>query len=247
MRNIKLKLEYDGTDFFGWQIQPEGRTVQKTLGEAIQRLTGESNIEVIGSSRTDSGVHARGYVCNFRTTSKIPGERFKEAINTKLPKDIIVLNSEEVDINFHSRYMTTGKTYCYTILNRREMCVIGRQYMYHHREKLCVDTMNEACKYFLGKHDFEGFRSPGSSVKTSTRTVKELYVKRDGDFIRVYISADGFLYNMVRIITGTLLKVGMHKMKPDEIPEIILSKDRNRAGKCAPARGLCLEKVFYEN
>ena len=246
MRNIKLKLEYDGTDFCGWQRQKKGRTIQQTLEAAIEKLTGEEGIEVFGSSRTDSGVHARGYIGNFHTSSKIPGERFKEAINTKLPPDIVVIESEEVEENFHSRYMSTGKTYCYTILNRREAPVIGRNYMYHYVSDLDLDAMSDACKYFVGKHDFEAFKSQGSSVQTSVRTVTDLHIEIEGDLIKIYISADGFLYNMVRIIAGTLLRVGSGKIKPCEISEIILSKDRNRAGKCAPARGLCLEKVFFE-
>lgn len=244
MRNIKLKLEYDGTDFCGWQIQPTERTVQQTLERAIKKLTAEK-VEIIGSSRTDSGVHAKGYVCNFKTNSKIPAERFKDAINTKLPDDVVVLHSEEAKEDFHARYMTTGKTYCYTILNRRERIGMGRNYSYHHKVKLDVKLMQEACKHFLGKHDFEGFKSQGGSVKTSVRIVSDLHIEVDGELIRMYITANGFLYNMVRIIAGTLIRVGEGKIKPDEIPEIILSKDRLRAGKCAPARGLCLEKVFY--
>ena len=246
MRNIKLKIEYDGTDFCGWQRQKKGRTIQQTLEVAIEKLTGEEGIEVFGSSRTDSGVHAKGYIGNFHTSSKIPSERFKEAINTKLPPDIVVIESEEVEENFHSRYMSTGKTYCYTILNRREAPVIGRNYMYHYVSDLDLDAMEDACKHFVGKHDFEAFKSQGSSVQTSVRTVTDLHIETEGDLIKIYISADGFLYNMVRIIAGTLLRVGAGKIKPCEIPEIILSKDRNRAGKCAPARGLCLEKVFFE-
>lgn len=246
MRNIKLKLEYDGTDFCGWQRQKKGRTIQQTLEKAIEKLTGEEEIEVFGSSRTDSGVHARGYVGNFHTNSKIPGERFKEAINTKLPEDIVILESEEVEENFHSRYMSTGKTYCYTILNRREAAVMGRNYVYQYVSGLDIEAMREACKHFVGKHDFEAFKSQGSSVQTSVRTVTDLHIETEGQLIKIYISADGFLYNMVRIIAGTLLKVGARKIKPDEIPGIILSKDRKRAGKCAPAKGLCLEKVFFE-
>ena len=246
MRNIKIKLEYDGTDFFGWQRQKKGRTIQQDLEKAIAKLTGEEEIEVFGSSRTDSGVHARGYVANFHTSSTIPGERFKEAINTKLPADIVVLHSEEVEESFHSRYMSTGKTYCYTILNRREAPAMGRNYMYHYMGSLDVEAMKQACVHFVGKHNFEGFKSLGSSVQTSTRTVSDLHIETDGDLIKIYISADGFLYNMVRIIAGTLLRVGTGKIKAREIPEIIQSKDRTRAGKCAPARGLCLEKVFFE-
>ncbi|MGL5634343.1 MAG: tRNA pseudouridine(38-40) synthase TruA [Sarcina sp.] len=246
MRNIKLKLEYDGTNFCGWQRQKKGRTVEQTLNEAIEKLTGEKNIELFGSSRTDSGVHAKGYISNFYTNSNIPGERFKDALNTKLPEDLVALESEEVEENFHARYMSTGKTYCYTILNRREPSALHRNSVYHYPGKIDVEKMKIACEYFIGKHDFEAFKSLGSSVKTSVRTITDLHIEQEGDFIKMYVSADGFLYNMVRIIAGTLLKVGSGKIKADKIGEIILSKDRKKAGECAPAKGLCLEKVFYE-
>ncbi|MGL4741506.1 MAG: tRNA pseudouridine(38-40) synthase TruA [Sarcina sp.] len=246
MRNIKLKLEYDGTNFCGWQRQKVGRTVEQTLSEAIEKLTGEKNIELFGSSRTDSGVHARGYVSNFHTNCKIPAERFKDALNTKLPEDLVALASEEVEDVFHARYMSIGKTYCYTILNRREPSALHRNNVFHYPGKLDIQSMKLACEPFIGKHDFEAFKSLGSSAKTSVRTITDLHIEQEEDFIKIYVSADGFLYNMVRIIAGTLLKVGSGKIKADKISEIILSKDRKRAGECAPAKGLCLEKVFYE-
>lgn len=244
MRNIKLKLEYDGANFRGWQRQKEGRTVQQTLEEAIEKITGEK-IEVFGSSRTDSGVHAKEYCANFHTSSRVPQEKFKDAINTKLPDDIVVLKSEEVDSEFHARYLSKGKTYCYKIINTPERRTMGRDYMYHYRGNLNIDEMKKACEYFIGKHDFEGFKTQGSSVKTSVRTITDLHIETEGEMIDIFISADGFLYNMVRIIVGTLLMVGNNKIKAEEIKEIILSKDRTRAGECVPARGLCLEKVFY--
>lgn len=244
MRNIKLKLEYDGANFRGWQRQKEGRTVQQTLEEAIEKITGEK-IEVFGSSRTDSGVHAKEYCANFHTSSRVPQEKFKDAINTKLPDDIVVLKSEEVDSEFHARYLSKGKTYCYKIINTPERRTMGRDYMYHYRGNLNIDEMKKACEYFIGKHDFEGFKTQGSSVKTSVRTITDLHIETEGKMINIFISADGFLYNMVRIIVGTLLMVGNNKIKAEEIKEIILSKDRTRAGECVPARGLCLEKVFY--
>lgn len=244
MRNIKLKLEYDGANFRGWQRQKEGRTVQQTLEEAIKKITDEK-IEVFGSSRTDSGVHAKEYCANFHTSSRVPQEKFKDAINTKLPDDIVVLKSEEVDSEFHARYLSKGKTYCYKIINTSERRTMGRDYMYHYRGNLNIDEMKKACEYFIGKHDFEGFKTQGSSVKTSVRTITDLHIETEGKMINIFISADGFLYNMVRIIVGTLLMVGNNKIKAEEIKEIILSKDRTRAGECVPARGLCLEKVFY--
>lgn len=244
MRNIKLKLEYDGTYFCGWQKQINGRTVEAVLQHAIEKIVKE-DIKLIGCSRTDSGVHAKEYVVAFKTNSKIPAEKFKDAINTKLPKDIVVLYSEEVSEEFHPRYHTKGKTYCYTILNSELPKAIGKDYMYHFKWKLDVDKMVKAAKYFIGTHDFNAFRSLGGSVKTTVRTIWDIKIEKDEEFIKIYVSGDGFLYNMVRIIVGTLIQVGRSKIEPAEIENIINQKDRKNAGKCAPAEGLCLEKVFY--
>ena len=244
MRNIKLIIEFDGSNFCGWQRQPKGRTVQKVLEDAIYKATGEE-IMVNGSSRTDAGVHARGLVVNFFTNSTIPGDKFREAINVRLPLDVSVVKSEEVNEDFHARYSSKGKTYSYTIVHRYERLSLGHQYLYHWRYDLDVDAMKEACKYFIGKHDFRSFMSPGSSIKTTVRTVSELYIEQKGDRIKIFITADGFLYNMVRIIVGTLIKVGNKKMMPEDIESIISEGSRKRAGMCVPPNGLILEKVFY--
>lgn len=244
MKNIKLTIEYDGTNYAGWQRQKNAISIQQVLENAITKLTGEK-VEVSGSSRTDSGVHARGFVGNFHTSSSIPGERFKMAINGKLPDDIVIVKSEEVSEDFHARYNSKGKKYSYTILNRRCEPAIGRNYVYHYRGKLNVEAMKEAAVHFIGTHDFEAFKSLGSSVKTTVRTITSLNVYKNDDIVKIEISGDGFLYNMVRIISGTLLFVGIGKIKPEEIPDILLSKNRKRAGKVLPARGLCLEEVYY--
>lgn len=244
MKNIKLIIEYDGTSYFGWQKQPIGNTIQQKVEDALKKVTREE-IEVLGSSRTDSGVHARAYVANFKTHSNIPGKNFKAALNSKLPKDIVIMNSEEVEEEFHARYMTKGKTYCYTILNREEPPALERNYVYHVKKKLDIEAMKKACTYFIGKHDFKAFQRPGGTVKTSTRTISDLHIETDKDKIKIYVSADGFLYNMVRLIVGTLLKVGRGKEKPEFIKEVIETGDRKKAGICVPASGLCLEKVFY--
>jgi tRNA pseudouridine38-40 synthase len=245
MKNIKLILEYDGTNYAGWQRQKNAVTVQQTLEDTIEKLTGEK-VETVGSSRTDSGVHARGFVCNFLTSSSIPTSSFREAINSKLPRDITVICSEEVPTEFHSRYSSTGKKYSYTILNRVQPPAIGRNYVYHYKHQLDVEAMKKACNYFIGTHDFSAFRSTGSSVKTSTRTITNAVVAKDSNKIIFYVEADGFLYNMVRIIVGTLIEVGTGKLDPENIKNIIDSKDRKKAGKTAPANGLCLEEVFYK-
>lgn len=244
MRNIKLTIEYDGTSYGGWQKQKNNRTIQQCIEEAIKLLTGE-DVELIGSSRTDAGVHAKGMVANFITNSQIPADKFREAINTKLSDDIGIIKSEEVDRNFHSRYDSKGKTYCYTLVNRYEKVCIGRNYVYQVRDELNYNLMKEAAKYFLGKHDFKAFKTNGSSVKTSVRTINGLELELKGDVIKIFVSADGFLYNMVRIIVGTLIEVGKGKIKPEDIESIIKNGDRSKAGPCVPPNGLVLEKVFY--
>lgn len=248
MRNIKLTLQYDGTNYQGWQKQKqkdrEAITIQETLENAISLLTNEE-INLQGSSRTDAGVHAKGFVANFKTTTNIPESKYREAINARLPKDIVIIKSEEVEENFNSRYDAKGKTYSYTIINRDIYPVIGRQYMHHVKSPLDVEAMKKACKYFIGTKDFISFRSSGSSTKTTVRTIKDLHIETDNDMIKIYVTGDGFLYNMVRIIVGTLLMVGKNSIKPEEVKYIIEGKDRTKAGSCVPAKGLTLEKVFY--
>lgn len=245
MKNIKLIIEFDGSNFCGWQRQPKGRTVQKVIETAIFKATGEE-ILINGSSRTDAGVHARAMVANFFTDSTIPGDKFREAINTRLPEDVSIIKSEEVREDFHARYSSKGKTYSYTIVNRYERLSLGHQYLYHYRYNLDIEAMRKACEYFIGIHDFKAFMSPGSSIKTTVRNVTDLFIEQeDQDKIKIFISADGFLYNMVRIIVGTLIKVGNGKLKAEEIESIIKEGNRKRAGMCVPPNGLILEKVFY--
>jgi tRNA pseudouridine38-40 synthase len=244
VRNIKLLIEYDGTNYAGWQRQKNIMTIQEKVERAIEEITGEKT-QITGSSRTDSGVHARGYTGNFYTNSKISVEKFTGAINSNLPLDIVILHCTEVPQEFHSRYNSTGKMYSYTILNRYESVAVGRNYIYHHKRILDVVAMKEASEYFIGTHDFSAFKNLGSSVKTSVRTITQLDVIKNEDIIKIYIAADGFLYNMVRIIVGALVRVGEGKIKPNEIKNIILSKERSKAGKSVPPGGLCLEEVFY--
>lgn len=244
MRNIKLIIEFDGSNFCGWQRQPKGRTVQKVIETAIYKATGEE-IMINGSSRTDAGVHAREMVANFVTNSTIPADKFREAINTRLPEDVSIIKSEEVHMDFHARYSSKGKTYSYTIINRYERLSLGHQYLYHYKYKLEVDKMKNACQYFIGKHDFRAFMSPGSSIKTTIRTVTNLYIEQDRDRIKIFITADGFLYNMVRIIVGTLIKIGNGKLEAEDVRNVIAEGNRKRAGMCVPPNGLILEKVFY--
>lgn len=244
MRNIKLTIEYDGSNYFGWQKQNNGKTIQGEIEKAIEKITKEKT-SLTGSSRTDTGVHARGMVANFYTESRVPSERFREAINTKLPDDISIIKSEEVEEGFHARYNSQGKTYSYLIINREEKVALYKNYCLHVKDELCIDDMKKACEYFIGTHDFSAFKSSGSSVKTSVRTITGLNVEEEGNNIKVVISANGFLYNMVRIIVGTLIEVGKGKIKPESIRAIIDGKDRTLSGPCVAPNGLVLEKVFY--
>lgn len=245
IRNIKLIIEYDGTNYSGWQSQ-KGRfvTLQETIENAIKEIVKE-DIELIGCSRTDAGVHAKGFVANFLTNSKIPGDKFKYAINDRLPEDIVIINSQEVDLEFHSRYSCKSKRYIYKILNTEWPSPINRYYTYHIKNKLNINEMNEAAKHFEGTHDFSSFKNIGSSVKTSVRTIFESKVYKDNDIIYISITGDGFLYNMVRIITGTLIEVGIGKRKPQDINYILQAKDRKMAGISVPPTGLFLDRVFY--
>ncbi|SEG07704.1 tRNA pseudouridine38-40 synthase [Caloramator fervidus] len=244
MRNIKLVIEYDGTRYCGWQRQKNGISIQEVIEKAIEKLTKEQ-VELIGSSRTDAGVHARGQVANFYTNTTIPSDKICYALNSILPQDIAIIESCEVPMDFHSRYNSIGKKYSYTILNRRIASPLLRNFSAHVPQPLDFEAMVKASKYFLGEHDFSAFKSTGSSVKTSIRTIRKLDFTKDGDIIRFEIEANGFLYNMVRIIAGTLIEVGKGKIRAEDIPLIIKSKDRSKAGPTAPAQGLCLEKVYY--
>ena len=245
MRNIKLIIEYDGKSFNGWQKQPNKLNIQGEIEKAIGELTGEE-IELVASGRTDAGVHSLGQTANFKTENEtIPIEKFPVAINSKLKKSIVVKSAEEMDERFHSRYSVKSKTYRYVINNSEMGTAIYRDLEYHFPIKLDVEKMNKAAKYFVGEHDFAGFKASGTSSKSSVRKIYKAEVYREDDRIKIELTGNGFLYNMVRIISGTLLDVGMDKIKVEEIPEIIESKDRKRAGRTLPAHGLYLVKVEY--
>lgn len=244
MRNVKLTIEYDGTNYHGWQSQINAITVQDVLKDAVVKLTGE-NCNIIGSSRTDVGVHALGQVANFHTGSSIPPERFSYALNSVLPDDIVVKKSEEVNLDFHSRYSARGKKYRYLFYNSVHPSALLRNRACHIAHLLDFEAMQKALAYFTGKHDFSAFRAAGSSVKTSERTITHVSMAREEEIIKFEIAGDGFLYNMVRIIAGTLVEVGTGKIAAESIPRIIESRDRTGAGKTAPAQGLYLVEVYY--
>ncbi|MEE0944722.1 MAG: tRNA pseudouridine(38-40) synthase TruA [Clostridia bacterium] len=243
MRNIKLVIQYDGSRYHGWQKQPNAATIQETVENAIHNITAEE-ITLYGCGRTDAGVHAKGYVCNFFTESRFDASRFKYAINSRLPDDIVCTLSEEADNSFDSRW-STSKTYSYLILNSEFPDVFLNKRAWHYCHPLDLDAMQKAAEYFTGEHDFIGFASSGFTVKTTVRTIYSIGVTKEGDIIRIDVTGNGFLYNMVRIIAGTLVFCGCGKIDWREMPDIIASLDRKRAGITAPADGLYLSEVFY--
>jgi len=244
MRNIKVIIEYDGTGYHGWQSQENAVSVQRVAEDAFKKLTGE-NIKLIGASRTDTGVHAYGQTANFYTESKIPGEKFFLAVNCLLPPDISVVHSEEVPEDFHSRFDAKGKKYKYLIYNDRAPSALLRSRAFHVPVQLNLEAMKKAAEYIPGKKDFSAFKASGSSVKDSIRTVSGIELQKKDKIIELIVSGDGFLYNMVRIIAGTLVDVGIGRISPDELGSILESKDRTRAGRTAPAHGLYLVEVYY--
>ena len=245
MRNIKLLIEYDGKDFNGWQKQPNKLNIQGEIERAIETITGEK-IDLIASGRTDAGVHSLGQIANFKTNSELPIDKFAVAINSKLKKSIRIQKAEEVDERFHSRYNCKQKTYRYIINNSEQGTAIYRNLEYFVPQKLDVKEMKKAIKHFEGEHDFKGFKASGTSSKSSVRKIYKTDIRQENDRIIIEITGNGFLYNMVRIIVGTLVDVGLGKIKEDQIPAIIKSGDRNKAGKTLPPYALYLLKVEYD-
>ena len=244
MRNIMLKIEYDGKDFNGWQKQPTKLNIQGEIERAIKDITREE-VDLIASGRTDAGVHSLGQVANFKTNSNIPVEKFPIALNTKLKRSIRILEAKEVEERFHSRYNCKRKTYRYIINNSENGTAIYRDLEYNFSQKIDVEKMNQAVKKFIGEHDFRGFKASGTSSKSSVRIIYDAKVYKEGERIIIELTGNGFLYNMVRIISGTLLDVGVGKIKVEEIEDIINSGERERAGKTLPPQGLYLVKVEY--
>ena len=244
MYNIKLTLQYDGSAYHGWQIQNNAVTVQQIVCEALEKLTNE-NINLIGCGRTDAGVHANKYVCNFKTNSLIPPEKYSYALNTKLPDDIVCIDSALVPEDFHAKSSATKKNYIYRILNTTYPDAFLRNRAWHIKDKLDLEAMQKAAKYFEGTHDFAGFASSGLSVKTTVRTIFSSKVYKQNDIITFDVEGNGFLYNMVRIMAGTLVYVGLGRIRAEDLPDIINSCDRKRGGITAPPDGLFLWEVKY--
>ena len=245
MKRIKLTVAYDGTDYCGWQLQKNGVTVEEVLNRALSRLTGEK-ITVIGASRTDAGVHARGNVAVFDTDTRIPAERIAYAVNALLPEDVVVVRSEEVPAGWHPRKCVSVKTYEYRILNREFPDPVRRRDTYFVSFPLDLDWMRQAAGYLKGTHDFKSFCSAQTSVEDTVRTIYSLDVEKAGDLFTVRVRGNGFLYNMVRIIAGTLAGVGRGYFEPEEVERMLEEKDRTKAGVTAPPQGLTLVGIEYE-
>ena len=245
--NICLKISYLGLNYCGFQKQKNGNTIQGVLEDALKKLFNEC-INIIGCSRTDSGVHAKEYYCNFNIGNcKIPFLNVKTALNSYLPYDIRILDCFQVSEDFNSRYSAKKKQYVYKIFNGEVLSPFNYFDHMHFRYKLNFDNMEKACSYFVGEHDFKGFATKGSSVKTTIRNIYESNIYKENDVITYRVIGNGFLYNMVRIIVGTLIMVGQDKINYADIPSIIKSGDRSKSGFVSEAKGLSLEKIFYDN
>ena len=244
LKNIKLIIEYDGSMYHGWQIQPNVMTIQGKIEQAIYNLTDEK-VNLIGASRTDEGVHAVGQVANFFTNSSIPPEKFANAINHFLPSDIAVIKSQQVGGDFHSRYNSKGKKYRYVIYNRYHRSPIFAKRAYHVKHDIDIGIMKDAAKFLIGEHDFSSFRASGGSAKTSIRTIYGIDIKRDGNLVIIDVLGSGFLYNMVRIIVGTLVDISIRKSDACSMKKVLEAKNRKKAGKTAPSHGLYLMEISY--
>ncbi|GAA0121163.1 tRNA pseudouridine(38-40) synthase TruA [Clostridium faecium] len=247
MRNLKLTIEYDGSRYKGWQrLGDNDNTIQGKIEGVLSKMTNE-NIELIGCGRTDGGVHAENYIANFHTNCMLSEEMMINYLYEFLPEDIVVKKIEEVEERFHARYNAKAKTYIYKINNGKFRNVFNRKYVYHIDEKLNLENMIKASKILVGTHDFQSFTTLKSKKKSTVRTINYINIDKNEDLIEIEINGDGFLWNMVRIITGTLLQVGTGKISVDEVGIILNKKKREEAGPMAQAKGLYLKEVIYKN
>ncbi|MBO5032213.1 MAG: tRNA pseudouridine(38-40) synthase TruA [Lachnospiraceae bacterium] len=246
MRNFKIIVQYEGSRYQGWQRQDStGNTIQGKLEAILAKMTGLDFVQVDGSGRTDSGVHALGQTANFKIDTDWPKEQVMDYINQYLPEDIGVISISEMPERFHSRLNAKGKTYRYRIWNSSLPCVFERRYVYEMPEQLDVDAMRAAAAYFVGKHDFKAFTSNKKSKKSTVRTIDAIDIERNGSELTLTYSGEGFLYHMVRILTGTLIEVGKGERSPESVQKLLESGTREQSGALAPAKGLCLVEVRY--
>lgn len=243
-KRIRLTVAYDGTAYCGWQVQPGVVTIESELNRCLSDLLKE-DIQVIGASRTDSGVHAMGNIAVFDTTARMPGEKVSYALNQRLPEDIRIQKSEEVPLDWHPRHQNSRKTYEYRIYRGEFPMPVKRLYSLFTYHKLNVEAMKQAAAFFVGEHDFKSFCQVGAQVESTVRTIYDLTVEEQGQELVIRVTGNGFLYNMVRIITGTLMEVGQGKKSPLDIPQIIEAKNRQAAGPTAPPQGLMLVKYDF--
>ena len=246
MKRVMLEIAYDGTNYCGWQVQPNGITVQEVINQKLSELLKEP-IETIGASRTDAGVHALGNVAVFDTSARMPGEKISYALNQRLPEDIRIQMSKEVEPDFHPRYRNSRKTYEYRILNKKFPVPTKRLYSHFTYLPLDVEKMRKAGEYLLGEHDFKSFCGAGAQVKTTVRTIYDFQIKKEDDEICMRITGSGFLYKQVRNMVGTLLKIGNGRMPIDQIDRILESGDRSLAGPTAASNGLYLKEIIYDD
>lgn len=244
MQRMKCIVSYDGTLFSGYQVQVDKRTVQSELESVLEKMH-KKTVKVVASGRTDAGVHALGQVIHFDTHLDIPEERWVSALNAMLPKDIAVLSAESVSETFHARYDAKGKTYKYEIQLSKIRNPLMRHYSYHYPYPVDEGRIEKAISYAIGTHDFSSFCAANTDVKDKVRTIHSIECERSGDLLTLTYTGNGFLYNMVRILTGTLIEIGSGRREPDEMEQIIAACDRSAAGKTAPPQGLYLQKVYY--
>jgi tRNA pseudouridine38-40 synthase len=244
MKRVMLVVAYDGTNYHGWQLQPNVDTIESVLNNALSALFKE-DIKVIGASRTDTGVHALGNIAVFDTEARMPAEKVAYALNQRLPDDIRIQSSGEVALDFHPRRQESQKTYVYKILNREFPLPTERLYSYFTYVPLDIQLMQKAADYLVGEHDFKSFCSVNTVAETTVRTIYGISVTKEGDMITIKVTGSGFLYNMVRIIAGTLMEAGKGRLSPDKIPEILDALDRTHAGPTAPACGLTLYEYKF--
>lgn len=245
MRNIKITIEYDGSRYKGFQrLTDSENTIQGKLESVLSKMADEK-IEIIGSGRTDMGVHARNQVANFKTNSNLSIKKINEYLNKYLPEDIVIKNVEEVDDRFHSRYNVKQKVYLYKINNSKNQDVFLRKYSTHIERELDIDLMKKASEYLVGEHDFTSFASSKSKKKSNVREIYSITINKNKDIIDIFVEGNGFLYNMVRIIVGALIDVGLHKKTPEDIKIMLDELDRSKASDTAPAKGLYLYSVKY--
>ncbi|MDB8791639.1 tRNA pseudouridine(38-40) synthase TruA [Romboutsia sp. 1001216sp1] len=245
MRNIKMTIKYDGSRYKGFQrLKDNDMTIQGKIEDVLSKMTNE-HIEIIGSGRTDMGVHARGQVANFKTNSKLSLKKMQDYLYNYLPEDMVITELEEVEERFHSRYNVKSKTYLYKIDNNKYHDPFTRRYTTHIEKKLNIDLMREASEYLVGEHDFTSFASSKSKKKSNVREIHSIVINENNNMIDIYVQGNGFLYNMVRIIAGALIDVGSKRKTPQDIKIMLENKDRSKSSDTAPAKGLCLYKVTY--